>query len=219
MKTTHSILAGTFGAFVLALLLVPSSQAQCGGIRQPLPTHANWHPQPGQARLLRAALANENEYDDDNVSIVGFWHVKFVSDGITTGIPAGVIHKGDEIDAGYSQWHRDGTEIMNSGGRAPNTGDFCLGVWERTGVRKYVLNHFASAWDPTKGAVGPAGPAGALIGPANIREVVVLAPNGESFAGSFTIDNYDEAGNPLSHLEGSITGTRIGVNTPPSSIF
>jgi hypothetical protein len=217
MKTTHSTLAGMFGALLLALLIVPSSHAQCGGLRQTAP--ADWHPQLGQARLLRTALTNRNDYDDDGVSIVGFWHVKFISDGITTGIPAGVIHKGDEIDAGYSAWHSDGTEVMNSGGRAPNTGDFCLGVWEKTGQRRYLLNHFAAAWDPTKGEIGPAGPAGELIGPANIREEVTLAPNGESFSGSFTIDNYDESNTLLSHLEGKITGTRIGVNTPPSSIF
>ncbi|WP_263360132.1 hypothetical protein [Acidicapsa ligni] len=218
MKKIHCTLAGTFGALLLAFLIVPSSHAQCGGLRQASVAPANWHPQFGQARLLRASLNEDRDRDEDRVSIVGFWHVKFVSDGITTGIPNG-IPKGTEVDAGYSQWHSDGTEIMNSAGRAPNTSSFCLGVWEKTGTRRYSLNHFAAAWDPTKGPVGAAGPTGELTGPTSIREEVTLAPNGEKFTGSFTIDNYDESGHMQSHLEGSISGTRITVSTPPSSIF
>lgn len=215
MKTLHSTLAGTFGALVLALLFVPNSTAQCGGLSQPLPTHTNWHPQLGQARLVRAASVTTSGEESD---IVGFWHVKFVSDGVSQGIPGGVP-AGAEVDAGYSQWHSDGTEIMNSGGRAPNTGDFCLGVWAKVGPSQYKLNHFAAAWDPTKGAVGPAGPAGELIGPANIKEEVILSPGGNHFTGAFTIDQYDEAGTKIVHLQGTINGTRITVETPPSSIF
>lgn len=218
MKTIHRTLAGTSAALVLALLFVPISLAQCGGIRQPSPTHTDWHPQFGKAQLLRAALGNGASTESTAPSIVGFWHVKFVSDGVTTGIPGG-IPKGAEIDAGYSQWHSDGTEFMNSGGRAPNTSAVCLGVWEAVGPNKYLLNHFAAGWDPTKGAVGPAGPAGELIGPTQIREQVTLAENAESFSGFFTIDNYDESGTHLSHLEGTITGTRIHPDTPPSSVF
>jgi hypothetical protein len=215
MKTTHSTLAGTLCALVLALLSVPASHAQCGGFPNALTKHTGWHPQFGQARLIRTAFAGG---DSDEVSIVGYWHVKFVSDGVSSGIPGGVP-KGAEVDAGYSQWHADGTEIMNSGGRAPNTSSFCLGVWEETGVRQYRLNHFGTAWDPTKGTVGPAGPEGELIGPARIQEYVNLAPNGETFTGTFAIDQYDEAGDHLVHLEGTVTGTRITVTTPESSIF
>jgi hypothetical protein len=220
MKSMHKALAGLFTATLLSLVFAPNSIAQCGSFHPPLPTRSSWHPQLGQPHLLRAAFVTANGHNpfDDDFSIVGFWHVKFISDGVTTGIPGG-IPKGAEVDAGYSQWHRDGTEILNSAGRAPNTSSFCLGVWEQTGPRKYVLNHFAAAWDPTKGAVGPAGPAGELIGPANIREEVTLSPNGDSFEGTFTIDNYNESDNLLSHLQGTITGTRINVNTAPSSIF
>lgn len=215
MKTNHSTLAGTFGGLVLAVLILPSSHAQCGGLPTALTKHTAWHSQFRQARLMRATF---NDSVDDEVSIVGFWHVKFVSDGVSSGIPGGVP-KGAEIDAGYSQWQADGSEIMNSGGRAPNTSSFCLGVWEETGVRRYKLNHFGTAWDPTKGAVGPTGPEGVLIGPARIQEDVILDPNGESFTGTFSIDQYDEAGDHLVHLQGTVTGTRITVTTPESSIF
>lgn len=199
------------GAFVLALTWVPGSQAQCGGIPAKLLHSSGWHPQYGQARLLRASLGGMDDGDEDNPTIVGFWHFKFVSDGVTTGIPGG-IPAGAEVDAGYAQWHSDGTEITNSGGRAPDTSAFCLGVWSKVGPRRYKLNHFAASWDPTKGATG-------LIGPAHIKENVKLASDGQSFAGTFSVDQYDETGNLLVHLQGSVTGTRINVNTAPSSIF
>jgi hypothetical protein len=209
-------------AIVLALVLAPNTQAQCGGYRAPAARPSAFQPQNGQPQLLRTSLSaaeDEERPEEVPVSIVGLWHVKFISNGITTGIPGGLA-KGTEVDAGYSAWHCDGTEIMNSGGRAPNTGDFCLGVWERVGVRQYKLNHFAAAWDPTKGATDAAGnPEGALIGPGNIRENITLAPNGNQFAGTFTIDQYDESGNRLAHIEGKITGTRINIDTPESSVF
>ncbi len=169
-------------------------------------------------RVLRTA-GGEDLDQFISPPIVGFWHVKFISDGVTYGIPGG-IPKGAEVDAGYSEWHSDGTEIMNSGGRAPNTGDFCLGVWAQVGPWEYKLNHFAAAWDPTKGPNDAAGnPTGEIIGPGNIKENITLAQNGQSFQGTFTIDQYDENLVLQQHLEGTITGTRITVNTPPSSVF
>jgi hypothetical protein len=193
--------------FVLALSLMPNALAECGGFRSSLAHPSNWHLQYGDARLLRMALvapAGQGDQDNGDQSIVGFWHVKFVSSG-----SAG-IKNGTEIDAGYSQWHSDGTEIMNSGGRSPITSNFCLGVWKQTGTGTFKLNHFATAWDST-GAT--------LIGPANIREEVTLASDGNSFSGKFAIDQYDEAGNNLGHVQGSVTGTRITVDTEEQSIF
>lgn len=197
-KTSFKTLAATFGALVVAFLLVPSSTAQCGGLRQPLPSHASWNLQLGQPRLLPAA------FDSDEASIVGFWHFKFVSRG-SSGIPDGT-----EVDAGYAQWHSDGTEITNSGGHAPITSSFCTGVWKQTGLRSYKLNHFAIAWDSTGMN---------LIGPANIQENVTVSPDGNSFTGTFTVDQYTEAGNRVAHVQGTVTATRITVNTLPSSIF
>ncbi len=222
MKIGIGKLAPVMGGLVLALAFVPNALAACGGLSSPIVQPDSWQPQQGQVKLLRTSLPapiGHDYYDDDKASIVGFWHVKFVSDGISSGIPGGVP-KGAPVDAGYSQWHSDGTEIMNSGGRAPNTGDFCLGIWAQVGLRQYKLNHFAAAWDPTKGELDSAGnPTGALLGPANIKELVNLSPDGNSFVGTFSIDQYDEEGNHLVHLEGTITGTRITVNTPSSSVF
>ena len=64
----------------------------------------------------------------------------------------------------------------------------------------YKLNHFALSWDPTGTN---------LIGPANIREEVVLGRSGNSYAGTFTIDQFDTDGNVLAHIAGRVTATRI----------
>ena len=199
MKTSFRALCITVSALALAFLLVANATAQCGGLRQLHPS--SWQFQPGQARLLQVTA---NDREGDAAGIVGFWHVKFISKG-SAGIP-----NGTEIDAGYSQWHSDGTEIMNSGGRSPITSSFCLGVWKQVADNKYKLNHFAASWDSTGST---------LIGPANIKEDVTLDPDGNKFSGTFTIDQYDEDGNNLAHVQGVINGVRIGVNTPEQSIF
>jgi hypothetical protein len=207
MKISYRTLAVAFGALALPLLFVSTSTAQCGGFGKVAPAHASWRYQFAQPRLLRTAFATSDEYNGNEAGIVGFWHVKFVSKG-TGNTPD--LPDGTEFDAGYSQWHSDGTEIMNSGGRSPITGAFCLGVWKQVGERTYKLNHFAAAWDATGST---------LIGPANILEEVTLSPNGNQFSGNFTINNYTEAGTRVAHIQGVITGTRITVETPPQSIF
>lgn len=215
LATAYSMMVPAIGVLAVTLVSVPSAQAQCGGVHALLAHPTAWQTQYGGARLLRAS-GDDEEYGP---SIVGMWHVKFISDGVSSGIPGGVP-KGAEVDAGYSTWNKGGTEIMNSGAQPPNTSNFCLGTWERVGPREYKLNHFAISWDPTKGQPDSAGnPVGEIVGPVQIKESVTLAANGESFEGSFTIDPYDESGHQLAHLQGSITGTRINVNTSPSSVF
>jgi len=206
MREQFRKFAPAFGALVVSLALAPVAGAQCGGLAVP-----HVHPSSGAAlsvapHLLRAGLVNVGD-DDNGASIVGFWHVKFV---VGSGASA------QTIDAGYSQWHADGTEIMNSGGRAPVTSNFCLGVWKKVGYQEYRLNHLAAAWDPTPATNAPNG---TLMGPAQIQEDVSLSPDGNHFSGTFTIDQYLENGNLVAHVAGNITGTRITVNTPHSSIF
>jgi hypothetical protein len=131
--------------------------------------------------------------DSDNAPIVGFWKVKFVSQG-NTGIPDGVV-----IDDGYATWHSDGTEIQNSS-RAPITGNFCMGAWKRTRRGTYKLNHFGLSWDPT-GAF--------FIGPANIKEELSVDRSGNNYSGTFTIEQFDTNGNLLAHISGLVTAERI----------
>jgi hypothetical protein len=162
---------------------------------------------PGQARII-------NVSDDQGTGIggvVGTWRFKFVSDG--TAYPA-PIPVGATVDFGTQQWHGDGTEIMISGGRAPSSGDVCMGVWEKTGPRTFRLKHIALAYvsSDTPPPVGPVAPA-AFVGPAIIRETVMLSPSGDSFQGRFTLDQYaaDEV-TLLEHIAGTVTGTRFTVD-------
>ncbi len=203
MKTKCGTLAVSLGALALALLTLPNAGAQCGGMRKPAAATGYGEMQNGRPHLVRTALDLDDLFAGAE-PVVGFWHVKFVSVG-SQGIPDGA-----EVDAGYSQWHSDGTEIMNSGGRSPITSNFCLGVWKKVGERKYQLNHFATAWDPAGQH---------LIGPANIRELVTVDRDCKHFSGTFSIDQYDESGNTLAHVVGNITGARIEVDTPTQSVF
>ncbi len=198
----HSVF-GPLGLLAGALVLAGVAHGECGRTLEAHAQPASGHLQAAAPRILRAAFLPDAA-EDDSTAIVGFWHVKFVSKG-SAGIPDGT-----EVDAGYAQWHSDGTEIMNSAGRSPTTNAFCLGVWKAVAPRQFQLNHFASAYDPTGTH---------LIGPANIRETVTVGPQGKHFEGVFTIDQYDESGNLLAHVQGKITGTRIDVDTLPSSIF
>ena len=134
MKRARLLAIGA-SALVSVLWFMPSALAQCGGFRPSLAQPAGWHPQFGQPRLLRAALVElpgEPERDRGTAPIVGFWHVKFISNGVSSGIPGGVP-AGAPVDVGYSQWHSDGTEIMNWGGRAPSTGVSASAFGDRWG--------------------------------------------------------------------------------------
>jgi hypothetical protein len=206
VKTGFKTLAAAFGALVVAFLLVPNSSAQCGRFSAPSPTPAGWHYQLGHPHLLQAAFVTGLDPFEKNSSIVGFWHFKFTSKGNEgIGIPDGA-----PIDAGYAQWHSDGTEITNSGAISTITGNICMGVWQQVGLRTYKLNHFAIVFDSAGINV---------IGPANIKEEVTVSPDGNSFAGTFTIDKYTEAGNSNGHVQGTVAATRITVTTKPESVF
>jgi hypothetical protein len=50
------------------------------------------------------------------------------------------------------------------------------------------------------------------VGPANIREGLLLDRSGNNYVGTFTIDQFDLSGNTLAHIAGQITGTRITVD-------
>lgn len=75
--------------------------------------------------------AQKNLEDDDNDSIVGLWHVKFLSGG-------------QLFDEGFDQFHSDGTEILNDTAPpqpANGAGTVCLGVFKKTGPSTYKLQH------------------------------------------------------------------------------
>lgn len=188
---------GSFAMAILGTVFVSKAAAECGKMDKSRTVAFLGQEPSWQGESKQAAESSISDTDP----IVGFWKVKFVSKN-NPGIPDGTV-----LDAGYAQWHSDGTEIMNSS-RAPDTQSFCLGVWRKTGHSRYKLNHFAISWAN-----------GSLLGPANIRQDVTLNHDGNSFAGTFTIDQYDQFGNNLVHLVGQIEGKRITVDTSVTDVL
>ena len=163
---------------------------------------------PGSERMLTVS--------DNDVSrgpaIVGMWRITMVSDG--TAHPAPIPY-GAVVDFGTQQWHSDGTEILISGGRAPSTGDVCMGVWEQSGPRTFKLNHVALAYvssDTPPQMGGPVVPA-TFLGPAIIKEQVTVNISSNRFEGTFTLDQYAKDEKTLiQHIAGMVVGTRVTVD-------
>jgi len=145
-------------------------------------------------RFRRAAFTQTEERDDAVDAIVGLWRFKFLSKG-SIGIPDGAV-----IDNGLVTWHDDKTEITNSS-REPITGNFCMGVWKKTGFRTFHLNHIGLSWDGT-GTV--------FVGPASIKQTVTVDPSGRTYSGTFSITQYaiDEK-TVLAIVKGVTTGDRV----------
>src|SRR5215467_13944459 len=112
MKSTFNALTVAIGAVALTLLAVPA-MAGCGDMTRQLGpfelVQPDWEPL-AQSQTLQA----DDRGWESHVSIVGMWKVQFISKGNTTHNPP--IPDGAIVDFGYSQWHSDGTEILNSGG-------------------------------------------------------------------------------------------------------
>jgi hypothetical protein len=155
---------------------------------------------PSLASVEAKAASNSNS----SPSIEGMWSFQFIAKGDAAGTPS--IPDGAQVDFGYIQYHSDGTELLNSGSRAPATENFCMGVWEKTGYSSYQVNHFALSYDAVTGT---------LNGKAHIQETVTLSPGGTQLSGTFTIDNYNAAGTTIvAHVAGTLTAVRITVDTP-----
>ena len=197
MKIRRKNLTVVLGVLGMTVILAVGASAQCGSLDQ-LKSGA-LTPQSWLGSGLRpGSLLQVSEHEH---SIVGFWKFEMLaknSPGLPDNFP---------VDHGFSQWHSDGTEIMNSS-RAPVTGSFCLGVWKKTG-RTYTLNHFALSWNPDS----------TFLGPANIREEVTLSEDGKSFSGTFSLTQYNQTGTTIFHAVGEITGKRITVNTTITDVL
>jgi hypothetical protein len=201
MKTTYRTLIVASAGLMSALLLGFQANAECGRY-QPRVAPSSWQQEIAPGQLLKAAYAIGGREDAETRSaeptMVGLWKEHWISKG-SEGIPDGT-----EVDTQYSQWHADGTEMGVSGLRPPMTGDVCVGVWEKVGPRTYKLNHIGISYDSTGLN---------LVGEAIIRQHLTLSEKGNGISGTFTIDQYDESGNLLAHVQGTLYGTRITVNT------
>lgn len=190
MKKTFKKMAAALSLLLAGALLTTTALAQCPGVPVAKLHRQSWHPGSGSASLRLASSSTD--------PIVGMWRVQFVSGG-------------NVIDQTFVQWHDDGTELMNSS-RNPDTQSFCMGVWQNTGGSTYKLNHYGISWDPSTSTTAPQG-----LG--NIRETVTLAADGNSYSGTFTIVQYDESGNVLATVPGTIVGYRVNVNTHIKVLF
>ena len=215
MRTMFGKFMSCAGALFLAFSMVPSASAKCGlPAKQVKP--ASWHPQYGAASrlLVGAGLgAGLDDRDEHEASIVGFWHVIFTA---KTANPDDIPAGGAVIDNAVVVWHSDGTEIMNSA-RSAQDGNFCLGVWERTGVRTYYINHIpwqGNVFDPTvpPDTIGQPQDGGQII------EKITLSPDGNSYSGTFILKAY-KGGTVYQTFTGVISAKRITVNTPFSDLL
>ncbi len=165
-----------------------SGEAQ-GGSRQP------------SLVLISAHNDQDSDRDSNQPVIVGLWKFAFTATTPFSG----------PFDAGYVQWHSDGTELMNSG-RAPTTGSFCMGVWKQTGRSTYKLNHFALSWafDASTPSTGPGTGGADFVGPTNIREEIIVDKSGNSYKGNFILIQYEPDGTTaVATITGTVNATRI----------
>ena len=203
MRSRKLKVASMLVAFVLALTIAPGALAQCG-LSTKLIKPSSWQSRMSGAHLMTTAF--DDDGDKHSPSIVGMWHVKFIAHSVNgNAIP----DPGALIDNAVAVWHADRTEVMNSS-RPAQDGNFCLGVWKKTGRRSYFLNHIP--WqgnDPSGGPSGIGNPAGG----AQILEQLTLSPDGNHYSGTFTETAYDPAGNIEVTFTGTLSATRITTGT------
>jgi hypothetical protein len=210
MRTRLWKLMPCVAAAALACAMLPGAGAQCG-----LPNKAikpmSWRPQLG---VTNPSLLRTSFDDEGDPSIVGMWHVTFTAQ---TQNGESIPGSGAVIDNALVVWHADGSEIMNSI-RSAQDGNFCLGIWRRTGNRTYLLNHIpwqGNVYDPSV----PADTIGQPQGGAQIIEKITLSPDGNSYTGSFTLHAYDTTGTVYMWFTGVLSAKRVTPDTPFSDLL
>jgi hypothetical protein len=207
MKTTFQKMIVAIVMILVGAMLAANANAECLNIQKRGATihHQSWQ---GSGAFQDGSLLMISDRDDD--SIVGMWHVILTAKGNAEGPPDGT-----PLDNALAVWHSDKTEIMNSA-RPPQDGNFCMGVWEKTGRSTYKLNHFA--WLGNDTANAPSG-IGNPSGPTHIVQNVILSRDREHYSGTFAVDVYDTSNNVVAHVVGVLSATRITVNTPETALF
>jgi hypothetical protein len=218
--------AGLIALIAIGAGLAQQASAGCldvPGIKIPTSDLRDSQSPFGSARFMKADFrqVSDEEYGPSffRAPIVGLWAFKYTSKGnmATLGIPDGA-----PIDGGNTAWFADGNEITFSGVRNPIVGATCIGVWKQTGERTYVLNHIGLSWNPLAASTAPAGPGnpgggpGAVGGPAFIKQFVTLSRDGQSYTGTFAINQLMPDGKTPAlpaPIRGIITATRVTIDT------
>jgi hypothetical protein len=217
---------GLIALFALGAGLTQHASAGCldvPGIKIPTSDLRNSQSSNGSVRFMKADYRQvaDDEYAPSffRAPIVGLWAFKYISHGnmATLGIPDGA-----PIDNGNTAWFADGNEITFSGARNPIVGATCIGVWKQTGEHTYVLNHIGLSWNPLAASAAPAGPGnpgggpGAAGGPAFIKQHVTLSRDGQTYTGTFSINQLGPDGKTPAlpaPIKGIITATRVTIDT------
>ena len=200
MRTVYWKVVSWMSALAFIFALVPYSQAQCGLSIKPVKP-AGWQL---QYRAANPTLLLSDADNDQREPIVGMWHVIFTGKTMNGAPFSGVV------DNSLAVWHSDGTEIMNSA-RPAQDGNFCLGVWTRTGDHEYYLNHIP--WmgnDMTNAPSGIGNPQGGV----QITQRITLDPNGNSYSGTFKLVSFDTSGNVTVIFTGTLKAKRVTFSTP-----
>jgi hypothetical protein len=195
MKAISKWFHAGLGLVLTGVFLTAMAGAECGSPAVKVQKQA-WRAGDTTAMLRQTQAALD--------PIVGMWHVTFTAQGNSGGPPDGT-----QIDSAMVVWHGDGTEIMNSG-RPAQDGDFCMGIWTKTGKATYHLNHFAWGGNDTTNA--PAG-IGNPTGPTRVTETLTLSADGNSYTGTFTLKATDPTGKTTAYIVGVIAGTRVTMDT------
>ncbi len=197
MKTMLRVVPAGLGIAIIAAFLAPGASAGCADVpvRPAAALGSNQHSYLVQAAYqpARFVLVDSTAGPD----VVGLWHVVFTQNK-TFG--------GGLFDDSYAAWHSDGTEIMNSGAHSPAYGNFCMGVWTKTGHSTFTLKHIAL--DYSMQPVGSTTPSVIVI----IREEVTVDRSGNHFTGSFTADIYAPYSSSLPATPGAHIAT-VGAGT------
>ena len=131
-----------------------------------------------------ALLTVSDERDQDRPSIVGTWHVTYM----TAGAPGGEA---------FIQWHSDGTEWENINFPVL-AGNICLGSWKSIDRNHVFRYHVGWLYND-----------GTLAGHFTETETDLLSRDGNSYTGQNELKLYDLAGNLMADLPGSAQATRI----------
>jgi hypothetical protein len=194
---TRTSVTATMAVAALCLFFAGNAKADCSQLARPraIATFADFTDGSAQGAakpLARTSvdpeLSGSAKGLDATNSIVGLWMSTFSS-------------QGQIVDQGFDMWTSDGLEVLNDT-PPPATGNVCLGTWVRIAPTTYLLKHPSWTFDD----------AGNLNGTAVIRETITVDSSGMTYKGTFTVDILGLSGNPLQHLSGTISGTRITVD-------
>jgi hypothetical protein len=216
MKTLLALGAVT----LMSAMYAAPARAACadpGALHAGLPNLSNAVYRSSEYGGTRIILAHNDQ--DEVAAIVGLWTFELrakADPGIPNdnpGIPDGAL-----LDFGLIQWHEDGTEITNSGGRTPAVGNVCMGAWKQVGPSTFKLKHLALGYGP------PQGPVTGYQGVVLLEMTVRVDSGGHTYHGNFTLTQYMSKFDPTVPgsafdqstveftLSGTVKATRVEVN-------